>query len=83
VIPTALVIYLLPYCIISNRPKYSFSNCGHVRVTVFTERRFRNYVIRMCYEGLLIVMEKSGENVKKEVSWLFNVLFWHFLAGRG
>jgi len=37
----------------------------------------------MCYEGLLIVMKKSGENVKKEVSWLFNVLFWHFLAGRG
>ena len=82
-IPTTLVIYLIPYCVASNRPKYSFSNCAHVRVIVFVERRFINYVIHMCYDGLLIMTEKSGKNVKREVSWLFNVLFWHFLAGRG
>lgn len=42
-----------------------------------------NYVINMCYDGLLIVREKSGEHMKSEGSWLFNVLLWHFFAGRG
>jgi hypothetical protein len=32
---------------------------------------------------MLIVREKYGENMKREVSWLFNMLFWHFIAGRG
>jgi hypothetical protein len=52
---------------------------------VFTYRRFTfvNCVINMCYDGLLIVREISGENIKIKVSYRFNVLFWHCIAGRG
>jgi len=29
----------------------------------------------MCYGRLLIVWEKYGENMKREVSWPFNIYF--------